>query len=489
MCKYRTYLIRFFPSIHFIFDWWAWSTSWKSHIVGGKGDGSIRLDHKITFTLDIRTIEVVHIGEFHDYDSEYILIWHTLWGEELRPATEEFPFYTVFVDDIFSECCIEWYGFYYRLQKVFILFECYSASLFSDHLTRDLSGNGENLSFVFYSISNTNLVWITRKRDHIISSEWIGLILDDDVTDFWEIDPIICRTIASNILNRLEYNSSDTCPLLGMGNEFRNLSIIESLVNHTNKCCWDIVFFEHLKSLLSGASHISVSYGFEGISIQRVKLKIYFKSFSNIFEFFYEFLILRDTNTVCVEHQMTNGTRLQILEYLDNIRMDTRLSSSDLNKIRGWFNHKECFVHFFDLVHCSIVPTSRFGRVVADITLHIAFIDHVEEGETWMVLMLRTDSTVKRTTTKNRSECFFWKIGFLEVVITLSEVFEIIWNNRPGFPTVRTEFTKPDFLSFTYDMSWDEPFLIFTLVTEWFRSIQEEIVFGRVESHRIDLKK
>ena len=77
--------------------------------------------------------------------------------------------------------------------------------------------------------------------------------------------------------------------------------------------------------------------------------------------------------------------------------------------------------------------------MVADIALHIAFIDHVEEGETWMILMLRTDSTVKWTTTKNRSECFFWKIGFLEIVVTLSEVFEIVRYNRPDFSTVRTE--------------------------------------------------
>lgn len=278
-------------------------------------------------------------------------------------------------------------------------------------------------------ISYTDFVWITRKGYHIICSEWIGLIFYDNFSNLRKIDAIISCTIASNILNWLEYNSSDTFPFLCMGNEFRNLFIIESLVNHTDKSCRDIVFFEHFQCFLSRRSHISVSYSFECISIQRIKLEIDLESFSNILEFLYEFLILRYTNTIRVEHQMTNRTRLQVFQNPYNIWMDTRFSASYLYEIRGRLHGEKCLMHFFDLVHRSVVTASRFRRVIADIAFHIAFINHIEEGETRMILMLWTNSTVKWTTSKNRSECFFWKIWFLEVVVTLTEVFEIIGYN------------------------------------------------------------
>ena len=64
------------------------------------------------------------------------------------------------------------------------------------------------------------------------------------------------------------------------------------------------------------------------------------------------------------------------------------------------------------------IPFSRLRRMIADITLHITLIIDIKECKAWMILMLRTNSTIKWTTTKNWSQCFFWKIWLLEIIIT-----------------------------------------------------------------------
>jgi hypothetical protein len=104
--------------------------------------------------------------------------------------------------------------------------------------------------------------------------------------------------------------------------------------------------------------------------------------------------------------------------------------------------------------------------VVTDIALHIAFIDNIEESETWMILMLRTYSTVKRTSSKNRSECPLWKIRFLEISITLLVILEIIRDNRPDFSAVRAELAEPNLLSLGNNVSRNESLLVLAFMTE-----------------------
>jgi hypothetical protein len=126
--------------------------------------------------------------------------------------------------------------------------------------------------------------------------------------------------------------------------------------------------------------------------------------------------------------------------------------------------------------------------VVTDIALHIAFIDNIEESETWMILMLRTYSTVKRTSSKNRSECPLWKIRFLEISITLLVILEIIRDNRPDFSAVRAELAEPNILSLGNNVSRNESLLVLAFMTEWFSCREKEVVVRRVVGHSILLR-
>jgi hypothetical protein len=126
--------------------------------------------------------------------------------------------------------------------------------------------------------------------------------------------------------------------------------------------------------------------------------------------------------------------------------------------------------------------------VVTDIALHIAFIDNIEESETWMILMLRTYSTVKRTSSKNRSECPLWKIRFLEISITLLVILEIIRDNRPDFSAVRAELAEPNLLSLGNNVSRNESLLVLAFMTEWFSCREKEVVVRRVVGHSILLR-
>ncbi len=490
MCKYRTDLLVFFPRINLLFQRRNWSASWESHIICWKWYSSTRFNHEVTLTFDIGAVEIIHISEFHDNNSKYIFIYETLWCKEFWPTTEEFSLHTFFVDDVLAKCCIKRYSFYYRFEKFLVLFECNGSSLLSNHLSRNLTCYRQNVSCMFDSISHTDFMWIAWKWYHICSFEWICIIIHDDISDFWEIDSIISHwsIVPANVLNWLEYDSSYTLPFLCILDKFWDFPVIESLVNDTYKCGWYIVFLEYFECFLSHVPHITIANRLEGFSIEWIKLEIYFESFSDIFDFLYKCFILWYTDSIGIEHEMSNGARLQELENLDNIRMNTWLSTRYLDKIWCGFDLEKCFMHFFDFLETSIVSTSGFWRMITDITLHIAFIDHIEECQTWMILMLRTDSTIKRTTSLDRSEWSFREIRFFEIIITLLIIFQIIWDNRPDFSTIRTELAKPNLLSLGDYMSRNESFLILTFMTKWFCCREEEIVVGWVVGHRYYLK-
>lgn len=141
------------------------------HIVGRERDRSIGFYHEIAFPFDIARIEVVHVRELHDNDTEHVLIAHALRREELWPATEELSFHGVFVDDIFSESRVQRNGVDDGFDKVPILLECDGSFLFGNHFARDFSGHRKYLSVRFQCISDTDFMRITREWYHVVFIE------------------------------------------------------------------------------------------------------------------------------------------------------------------------------------------------------------------------------------------------------------------------------------------------------------------------------
>ncbi len=123
-------------------------------------------------------------------------------------------------------------------------------------------------------------------------------------------------------------------------------------------------------------------------------------------------------------------------------------------------------MHFLDFFHRAIISTPWLRLMIADITLHITLIDHIEEGETGVILMLRTDSAVEWTPSSDRSEIYFREIRILQVGVTLSEIVEIGRDKSEGFTTVRTPFPEVHLLSLRHEVSGDESRSILTEMTE-----------------------
>ena len=121
--------------------------------------------------------------------------------------------------------------------------------------------------------------------------------------------------------------------------------------------------------------------------------------------------------------------------------------------------------------------------MIADIALHIALIVNIEERKTGVVLVLRTDSTIKWTTSKNWCECSFWEIRLLEVIVALLVVFEICRNHRIRFSTFWTKLPEKYRVIFCYNVCRNESFLVVTEMTKRLSCTEEKVVVWGVEGH------
>ncbi len=177
------------------------------------------------------------------------------------------------------------------------------------------------------------------------------------------------------------------------------------------------------------------------------------------------------------------------MEYLYDVRMNAWFSPSYLYQVWLWFDFQKGIMHFFNRFYASVISASWLRWVITDITLHITLVDYIKKCETRVILMLWADSTIKWTSSFYWSECNLRKIRFFEIVITFFVVFKVAWNQRPTLTTLRTKFSKPDFLSLCHYMCWYELFFILTFMAKWFCSSEEEVVFWRIVSHSSEYDK
>ena len=244
--------------------------SWELHIVRREGYGASGLDHEVTFALDIRRVEVIHIRKLGDDEPENMLVRDTLRCEELRPTAEELALDCVLADDIFAEGGIERDGLDDLLHEVPVLLECDCASLLCDELFGDFSGHGEDIAVYLGSIADGYLMGVTRQWYHVVRREWIVFVGDDDVADLGEGDTVVLagRVIATDILYRLEDNPTDTLPLLGVLDDCRDFVVVETFMDDTDECRGDRIFFEKSERALAGRAHVAIADFLEGFAVE-----------------------------------------------------------------------------------------------------------------------------------------------------------------------------------------------------------------------------
>ena len=186
---------------------------------------------------------------------------------------------------------------------------------------------------------------------------------------------------------------------------------------------------------------------------------------------------------------MTDGSGFEILKNVDNLGMECRLAARDLDEVGRRLDPQERLVHELDVAHASVVAAAGCGGVVADVTLHVALVDDIEEREAGMVLVLGADAAVEWTPATDGSEVTLWQVGFFDIFVTLSVVGEVVREHRPYLAAVRTKFPKPYLViarATCDDMGRDEALFITTEVAEGLGHTKEELVLRAVVCHTIN---
>ena len=177
------------------------------------------------------------------------------------------------------------------------------------------------MRFGFRSISNAYFVWITGERNHIGSGKII-IRLYHFLANFRERDTIVTRCIHSScFLNWLKYNTANAVLILCELYKFFDFIVIDSFLNHTYETSRNTIFLKHGKCFFTNFPHISIADFHERIGTKRIKLKIYFKSWSEVFEFLYKCFILCDSNPIGIDHQVAHWPGFEKSQNLQNLRV------------------------------------------------------------------------------------------------------------------------------------------------------------------------
>lgn len=252
---------------------------------------------------------------------------------------------------------------------------------------------------------------------------------------------------------RLEVDSSNGRMCDGKFDDIPNLMIVHVTLNRWNERHVQPDLSQPIERLQLLFKNVGLApYDAIGFAVEAIELKI--EGGPDFIEPFQKSVVACDALSVRVDHHEWNAAPFCGLNKIDDLRMNRRLPTGKLNDLRITFRPYEVIQHRFNFLQCQAEARTRFGET--ERAVHITRAIHFNDAEAGVLLMVRTQSTIVRTTVMDlRSECQRDSAGL--VVFALRDVhLGIAVDERFKRAAVRTPFFHEDFVFPEDDIGVDD---------------------------------
>ena len=136
-----------------------------------------------------------------------------------------------------------------------------------------------------------------------------------------------------------------------------------------------------------------------------------------------EFRFVGDSDAVCVDHEMLDGSFANGIENVEEVWMESGFATRDLDYIGFEFIFDHGIEHVDDVLECSVVFLALWSAVrITNGALEVAVVGHLNQRQAGVLLMRRAEAAIVGATILHRRVPAFGHLARLDVDFAASTI-------------------------------------------------------------------
>ena len=225
-------------------------------------------------------------------------------------------------------------------------------------------------------------------------------------------DPVerVCPSAASGKGDGLIVDAQHSRILQAKAQHVAHLVLIDALHHGGNQHSPQTLFCQVLERLLFDRAQVAAAQGLVRGRLEAIELQVDDRPGSG--QFVDKGPVAGQAKPIRVEHHVADISLLGGSQDVQDLGVNGRLPTADLDHLGPAFGFHETVKYRFDLTQPEIVARTGIGK--AGRTSQIAAAGHLDDADTGMLLVLRTQATVRRATAIDRGRKTVWyRAGFV----------------------------------------------------------------------------
>src|SRR5688572_7049346 len=231
-------------------------------------------------------------------------------------------------------------------------------------------------------------------------------------------------------LRGLKRDTSYTTLLKGKFNDPPDLIIIYSLLKGYNQCGGQMEPVKMFQCLQAYIRKILSSQAGQCSWFERVELKVYLEIGHVCSQLFSKAGIVGDTDSIRVHHQVADRFSFRNIQYGKEIRVNSRLTTTDLHDIRLTFVAYDDIQHLFYLFNGPVTTIMRTTHSITGWTSKVASISDLYYCQATMLLMILAKPAIIRTAIMRFGIKMQRRLGRLIIISYVFVIFDIRGNKH-----------------------------------------------------------
>lgn len=245
----------------------------------------------------------------------------------------------------------------------------------------DKTSKRNDFPIKFQGVGHCEAVRVARDRDDVFGAKNAGL-LENLSANFGKGETVGGRIEIFDTAGVLDGLQGDTANA-GLGesevDDFADFTVVETFAQSDDEGGREVVLVQAFQRFFTDAAKIAAAEIEKGLAFEGIKLQIDFEVCGGVGNFADEIFVLGDSDAVGVEHQVANGASPGDAQDLKEIRVESGLTTGDLDHVGAAFVANNRVEHFFDQGKRAMFEALGTAGGIADGAADIARIGYFDE--------------------------------------------------------------------------------------------------------------